>query len=147
MIDYAAQRSDWLSDALAVLRQRHHETKVRVLVLERALSGEWWSTTQRVNRLEESYRVTSAMYATPRRLSGLDRAEARTLVMATASQLGKTTLSTTQVEDVVDLAEHMDSDLALAENVIRTGQAAWWYSLRMPPNRWRRRMSIRVIWA
>jgi hypothetical protein len=24
-------------------------------------------------------------------------------------------------------------DVALAENVIRAGQAAWWYSLRMPP--------------
>jgi putative transposase len=30
---------------------------------------------------------------------------------------------------------------ALAENVIRAGQAAWWYSLRMPPKRGRRRMS------
>ena len=29
----------------------------------------------------------------------------------------------------------------LAENVVRAGQAAWWYSLRMPPSRCRRRMS------
>jgi hypothetical protein len=37
--------------------------------------------------------------------------------------------------------------VALAENVIHPGQAAWWYSLRMPPSRWRRRMLRRVIWS
>ncbi|MFF0372170.1 MULTISPECIES: sigma-70 family RNA polymerase sigma factor [unclassified Micromonospora] len=36
-------------------------------------------------------------------------------------------------------------DVALAENLIRTGQAACWYSWRMPPSRSRRRMSRRVI--
>jgi hypothetical protein len=38
-------------------------------------------------------------------------------------------------------------DLALAENVVRAGQAAWWYSLRMPPKRGRRRMLRWVIWS
>jgi hypothetical protein len=33
------------------------------------------------------------------------------------------------------------TDVALAENVIRAGQVAWWYSLRMPPKRGCRRMS------
>jgi hypothetical protein len=36
---------------------------------------------------------------------------------------------------------------ALAENIIRAGQAAWWYSLRMPPKRGRRRMSSWLICA
>jgi len=38
-------------------------------------------------------------------------------------------------------------DLVLAENSVRAGQATWWYSLRMPPSRCRRRMSKPVIWA
>lgn len=111
VVDYAAQRSEWLSDALALLSQRDHEAKVRVLILERRASGEWWSATQRANRLEESYRVTSAMYAKPRPLLGLDRVDARTLVRDTAAQLEQGVLTTTQVEDVVDRAERWDPDL------------------------------------
>jgi transposase len=38
-------------------------------------------------------------------------------------------------------------DLVPAENVVRAGQAVWWYSLRMPPSRCRRRMSRRVMAA
>ncbi|PRY40545.1 hypothetical protein CLV43_106282 [Umezawaea tangerina] len=38
-------------------------------------------------------------------------------------------------------------DPVLAENYVRAGQAAWWYSLRMPPSRCRRRTSKSVIWA
>jgi hypothetical protein len=38
-------------------------------------------------------------------------------------------------------------DLALAENVIRAGQAAWWYWLRMPLKRGCRRMFSRAIWS
>lgn len=78
VVDYAAQRSKWLSDALALLSRQHHEFHVRVLVLERNTSGEWWLAARRVDRLEESYRVTSAMYAHPRPMTGLDRADART---------------------------------------------------------------------
>jgi hypothetical protein len=37
-------------------------------------------------------------------------------------------------------------DVALVENVIRAGQAAW-YSLRMPPKRGCRRMLSRVMWS
>ncbi|WP_327225591.1 alpha/beta hydrolase family protein [Kibdelosporangium aridum] len=32
-------------------------------------------------------------------------------------------------------------DPVVAENIIRAGQAAWWYWLRVPPNRGCRRMS------
>jgi hypothetical protein len=39
------------------------------------------------------------------------------------------------------------TDPVLAENTIRSGQTAWWYSLRMPPSRCRCRMSIRVAAA
>jgi hypothetical protein len=39
VVDYAAQRSEWLSDALAMLSQRHHEAKLRVLILERDAFG------------------------------------------------------------------------------------------------------------
>jgi ABC-2 type transport system ATP-binding protein len=36
-----------------------------------------------------------------------------------------------------------------AANVVRAGQAAWWYSLRMPPSRCRRRMSrwVSAAWS
>jgi len=38
-------------------------------------------------------------------------------------------------------------DVVLAENYVRAGQAAWWYSLRMPPSRCRRRTSKSLILA
>jgi len=34
-----------------------------------------------------------------------------------------------------------------AENSVRAGQAAWWYSLGMPPSRCRRWMSRSATWA
>jgi hypothetical protein len=36
------------------------------------------------------------------------------------------------------------SDAVPAENVVRAGQVAWWYSLRMPPERRRRRRRCRT---
>jgi hypothetical protein len=62
VIDYAEQRSTWLSDVLVRLSGGRHEFPVRILVLERSASGEWWSVTQRVNRMEESHQVAAAMY-------------------------------------------------------------------------------------
>ena len=38
------------------------------------------------------------------------------------------------------LRDRPPADAVLAENVVRAGQAAWWYSLRIPPSRCRRRM-------
>ena len=43
------------------------------------------------------------------------------------------------------MLEVAGDDTALAENLIRRGQAACWYSWRMPPRRSRRRMSRRAI--
>ncbi|PZG96398.1 hypothetical protein C1I97_26245, partial [Streptomyces sp. NTH33] len=37
------------------------------------------------------------------------------------------------------------ANVALAENLVHAGQAAWWYSWRVPPRRSRRRMSRRAI--
>jgi hypothetical protein len=51
------------------------------------------------------------MYAEPRQLVGLDRADARELVRGTAAQLDNGVLTTAQIEDVVDRAERMDPDL------------------------------------
>jgi hypothetical protein len=39
---------------------------------------------------------------------------------------------------------YQDPDVALAENVVRAGHAARWYSWRMPPRRSRLRMSSRI---
>ncbi|WNV84864.1 hypothetical protein [Umezawaea sp. Da 62-37] len=111
VVDYAAQRSKWLSDALALLSRQHHEFPIRVLILERRAAGEWWSTTQRANRMEESYRVTAAMYANPRPMVGLDRIDARTLVRSMTTRLDTGPLAAGQVEHIVDRAENMDPDL------------------------------------
>lgn len=111
VVDYAAQRSGWLSEALAQLSQRQLRAKVRVLILEREASGHWWSTAQRHERLEESVYVAATMYAMPRRLLGLGRAEAREVIRSTAAQLGRRYLTTTQVETIGDQAERMDPDM------------------------------------
>ncbi|OOC00630.1 hypothetical protein B0293_42015 [Amycolatopsis azurea DSM 43854] len=111
VIDYAAQRSRWLSDALVLLSRQHQVFPVRVLILERDTSGEWWSVTRRVNRLEESCGVTAAMYAEPRPMSGLDRPNARALVKNMIARLAAAPLTTGQVEQVVDRAEAMDPAL------------------------------------
>ncbi|MEU4446534.1 hypothetical protein AB0K14_21070 [Actinosynnema sp. NPDC050801] len=111
VVDYAAQRSKWLSDTLALWSRRRHEPPVRVLVLERSASGDWWSTIQRVNRMEESFKVTAAMYANPRLMSGLNRMEARTLVKNMAARLDAAPLTPSQAESVVDRAEAMDPAL------------------------------------
>jgi tetratricopeptide (TPR) repeat protein len=108
VIDYAAQRSTWLSDALIRLSGGRHEFPVRILVLERSASGEWWSVTQRVNRMEESHQVAAAMYAKPREMFGLNRADARTLVVNTAARLDSVPLTAGQVELIVDRAVDMD---------------------------------------
>jgi hypothetical protein len=70
VVDYAAHRSAWLSDAIFRLSQRGHGAPVRVLVLERAASGPWWETVQRLSRFEESRVVDAAAYAKPGSLAG-----------------------------------------------------------------------------
>jgi hypothetical protein len=52
-----------------------------------------------------------------------------------------------QVHDPDEAGPVRPASPALAENIGRAGQAAWWYSLRMPPTRGRRRMLSRAIWS
>ena len=107
VVDYAAQRSSWLSEAIFRLGQRRHGAPVRVLVLECAPSGPWWDTIQRLNRFEESRLVDAAAYAKPRELGGLSRDEIRDLIRDIAGQAGATP-STTDIEDIADHADHAD---------------------------------------
>ena len=77
VVDYAAQRAGWLSEAIIRLSQRRHGAPVRVLVLERAAAGPWWDTFRRLSRAEESHLVNAAAYALPRELGGLSRDQIR----------------------------------------------------------------------
>lgn len=108
VVDYAAHRSGWLSDALFGLAQRTLGAKVRVLVLERDASGPWWETVQRRHRLEEAAHLAAASYGEPRLLGGLSRDELRALIGAVATGLG-VQLTKTNVEDIADHAESIDS--------------------------------------
>ncbi|MGH3185812.1 MAG: hypothetical protein ACRDPY_15965 [Streptosporangiaceae bacterium] len=108
VVDYAAQRSTWLSNT--ILRLSHHRSRfpVRLLVLERAASGPWWDTVQRLNRFGESRLIDATAYAMPRALEGLSRDEIRTLIRDVARQAGASP-STTDVEDIADHAAQIDT--------------------------------------
>jgi len=80
VVDYAAQRSDWLSDLLLDLARRKDGPPVRVLILERAAAGGWWERVQRQHRLSEAAPIAAAQYRQPRELSGLNPDELRQLV-------------------------------------------------------------------
>jgi tetratricopeptide (TPR) repeat protein len=107
VVDYAAQRSAWLSDAILRLSQRSHGAPVRVLVLERAACGPWWDTIQRLNRFEESRLVNAAAYARPRELGGLSRDQICALITDVAQKAGAA-LWTADVEDIADHAARID---------------------------------------
>ncbi len=107
VIDYAAQRSAWLADAIFRLSQRTRGAPVRVLVLERSASGPWWDTVQRLNRFEESRVVDAVAYALPRELGGLSRNEIRSVIKDVAGHAG-VTLSSTNTEDIADHAAIID---------------------------------------
>ena len=107
VVDYAAQRSGWLSKAIVRLAQRRHGVPVRILVLERAASGPWWDTFRRLNRAEESRLVDAAAYALPRGLGGLSRDPIRALIRDVAGNAGASP-STTDVEDIADRAGLID---------------------------------------
>jgi tetratricopeptide (TPR) repeat protein len=107
VVDYAAQRSEWLSDVLLRLSQRTLSAPVRVLILERDAAGPWWNVVQRLNRFEESVQLAEAAYGMPRELNGLSRDDIRELVRATGTTVGKV-LSSTNVEDIADHAEEID---------------------------------------
>lgn len=107
VIDYAAQRSAWLSDTLLALAQRHSGTKLRILVLEREASGPWWATVQRHHRLGEAPAVAASMYRLPAELQGLSRARLRALIEALAKHLGAAPTNT-EIEDIADHAHDID---------------------------------------
>ena len=107
VVDYAAQRAGWLSEAIIRLSQRRHGAPVRVLVLERAAAGPWWDTFRRLSRAEESHLVNAAAYALPRELGGLSRDQIRTLIADVAGQAGASP-SRTDIEDIADRAELID---------------------------------------
>jgi hypothetical protein len=107
VIDYAAQRSVWLSESLYALSHRQSGVRVRVLILEREASGDWWSTVQRHHRLSEAPAVATSMYALPAELHGVSRDSSRRLIAAAAHHLGATP-TRTQVEVMVDHADYID---------------------------------------
>ena len=107
VIDYAAQRSEWLSDTLLHLSQGIAGAPVRLLILERDASGPWWDTVRRLNRFAESVQIAEAAYSKPQQLGGLSPDDTRALIRAAAVQLGAT-LSSTNVEDIADHAEQID---------------------------------------
>lgn len=107
VVDYAAQRSGWLSDALFKLTQHDPGAPVRVLVLERDARGPWWDVVQCHHHLEEALHLAAARYGLPRALSGLPRADLRKLINEVASRLGHT-LSSTNLEDIADHAQRID---------------------------------------
>jgi tetratricopeptide (TPR) repeat protein len=109
VVDYAAQRSGWLSEAIVRLSQRSHGVPVRVLVLERAARGPWWDTFRRLNRSEESHLIDAAAYALPRELGGLSRDQIRALIRDTAQYAGAVP-SPTDIEDIADRAKLIDPD-------------------------------------
>ena len=110
IVDYASQRSTWLSEALIQLSQRRLIYKVRIVILERQAAGLWWEIVQRHHRMAESAEVAATMYALPRQLRGLSHDDARELIKSTAAQLGHADLTPTQVEDIADKADGMDPD-------------------------------------
>jgi hypothetical protein len=107
IVDYAAQRAGWLSDALFELSRRHQGSKIRVLVLERSDEGSWWDTVQRLQRLGEAADVAATMYGLPHGLGGLSRQAQRQLISAVAETL-QATLSKTDIEDIADHAHSID---------------------------------------
>jgi tetratricopeptide (TPR) repeat protein len=110
VVDYASQRSAWLSEALAQLSRRKLGAKVRVLILERQASGLWWDTVQRPHRMAESAEIAATMYALPRELPGLNREDSREVIFSMATQLGRPDLTSTQVEDIADRANELDPE-------------------------------------
>jgi tetratricopeptide (TPR) repeat protein len=107
VVDYAAQRAAWLSEAILRLTRHNRRVPVRVLVLERAAAGPWWDTFRQLNRTEESHVVDAAAYALPRLLGGLPRDQIRELIRDVAWHVGAT-LSATDVEDIAGGAALMD---------------------------------------
>ena len=108
VVDYAAQRAGWLSDALLQLAARDGGPPIRVLVLERDASGPWWDRLQRLHRIGESSPIASSRFSFPRELSGLNPDDLRALIVSVATHLNAPT-SRTDTDDIADHAVHLDA--------------------------------------
>jgi tetratricopeptide (TPR) repeat protein len=106
VVDYAAQRAAWLSEAVIRLIQRGG-APVRVLVLERAAGGPWWDTFRRLGRAEESHLIDASAHALPRELGGMHPDQLRALIRAVAVQAGVAP-SSTAIEHITDRARFID---------------------------------------
>lgn len=109
IVDYAAQRSQWLSDVLLALSVRETGVPLRLLVLEREAGGPWWERVLRTDRLAESAPVAATQYRLPRQLENLSDDELRALIRSVAQECGAGALSTTDVEDIADHALNLDA--------------------------------------
>lgn len=109
VVDYAAQRGAWLSDALFRLSRRSLAAPVRVLILERHAGGLWWETAQRAHRFEESVQIQASRHGLPRELGGMSDQDIRTLIKSVAAQSG-VELSSTNLEDIAEHAQQIDAE-------------------------------------
>jgi hypothetical protein len=107
VIDYAGQRSEWLSRVLVALASGPPSSAVRLLVLERTASGPWWDELERVGRFVEGRLVASVRYGLPRELTGLEADDLRKLVEEVANELGKS-VTGSALEDIVEYAYELD---------------------------------------
>ena len=108
VVDYAAQRGPWLSDALLRLSRRNvGKPPVRMLILERQAEGDWWDTVQRCYRYTESREIASTSYAYYKNLTGLNDDETTHVIEGVAASLGRA-VSNADVEDIVNHAKAID---------------------------------------
>jgi hypothetical protein len=109
VVDYAASRAPWLADLLTSLvdRTKQPGPPVRVLVLERDTSPSWFDLAVRRATHHQSVRVLGAQYAEPLVLGGLDREATRDLAQL-ATKVNGQTVSSTEIEDVVDRSFELD---------------------------------------
>ncbi|MEV8325746.1 tetratricopeptide repeat protein [Kitasatospora sp. NPDC056731] len=109
VVDYAAQRSKWISDSLLSLSRRDPAgPPVRVLILERAASGSWWENVQRLHRYSESLEIANCRYALARPMSGLHDEEIERIVDGVARSRGRI-LSRADREDILEHSKKIDS--------------------------------------
>jgi tetratricopeptide (TPR) repeat protein len=108
VVDYAAQRAEWLRDAIYEQAQQVNGAKVRVLILERSVSGSWWGILNRFERFSESAAIGQSSYDRPQEVKGLPAAEQRALIRAVLAHLRQEPVASIDVEDVADYALRLD---------------------------------------
>jgi tetratricopeptide (TPR) repeat protein len=108
VVDYAAQRAEWLREAIFEQAQQVNGAKVRVLVLERSASGSWWETLNRLERFSESAVIGRSRFDQPREVKGLAATEQRALIRAVLTHLRQEPVASIDVEDIADYALRLD---------------------------------------